>query len=152
MNITEIINGLSGRAGRNVHVEWARPAKKRKAYESLDIQKRVSCAVRGGLDYANLRSVREEIASGERDEVQELPWGEWVQFPIHIAHKGKDYVRFYPPSGGFTGIQAPKVEWLMNGSPVSFAEVAPYLLASEQPDDNNPKCFNVCAEHVTVLR
>lgn len=46
-----------------------------------------------GVDFANLAKVQEGIANGERGEVQPLPWGEWVEFPYIITHKGNYYLR-----------------------------------------------------------
>lgn len=150
MNISQIVETLAANAGRNIHVEWERDGKKRAAFAGMDIRKRVSCAVRGGINFENLRSVRDGIENGERDEVGGLPWGEWAQFPIHITHKGADYVRLYPASG-FGGIQKPNVEWTLNSAPVSFAEVQPYLLASELPSEDAKECFNIKAESVKIL-
>lgn len=52
---------------------------------------------RTGIKYENLGAVKEAIESGERGEVQPLPWGKWVEYPNKIEHKGVTYVRLYPP-------------------------------------------------------
>ena len=139
MNAQDIVNQLRNHKGQNQKLTWTRPAHTRKAFEGM-ITKTTTAIVRAGIDYANLASIKQGIESGERDEVGPLPWGEWIEFPFTIGHKGNEYVRLYPSS--FAGM--PKTTtWAMNGKPVSFADVAPYLLASELPkdDDDKPACF-----------
>jgi len=129
MNANEIIGQIEYRKGRNVKVTWQRVAKTLKGASSLLIVKRTAAWVRSGIDYANLKVVKDGIATGERGEVQPLPWGEWIQFPFIIGHKGMEYVRLYPAS--FENL-VPKVEWSINGRPSSYESVEQYLLSSEK--------------------
>ena len=147
MNATEIISQIESRRGRHVKVTWQRPAKLLKAAESIVVSKRTSAWVRSGIDYANLSVVREGIANGQRDEVQPLPWGEWIQFPFIIGHKGTEYVRLYPAS--FDNLR-PEVEWSINGRPSTYEKVEQYLVSSEKQKgrEDQPLCFTVKAESV----
>jgi hypothetical protein len=63
------------------------------ASKGVELEKTTSGVFRAGINFANLASVKEGIANGERGEVQSLPWGEWVQFPFVIQHKGERFLR-----------------------------------------------------------
>lgn len=149
MNIINIIESLKGHHGQNIRASWQKSCKLLQGYAGNVVTKTTVAVVRGGIDYANLASVREGIASGERDEVQSLPWGEWAQFPVHITHRGADYVRLYPPTGGIS--QMPKVQWQLNGEPVEYAAIEHMLLASEKPKGEKPDCFTVKAENIVSI-
>ena len=147
MKASQIIEQIESRRGRHVKVTWQRVAKTLKGASSLLIVKRTCAWVRSGIDYANLGVVQEGIANGERGEVQPLPWGEWIQFPFIIGHKGVEYVRLYPAA--FDNL-VPSVEWSINGRPASYEAVEPYIQSSEKrkTEDEKPLCFTVKAESV----
>ena len=80
-------------------------------------------------DYASRGPVKAAVASGDRDE-PETP--SWVTRTFKIgavkfweSAKGETYLCI--PTTGNT----PKVQWYLNGQPVDKADVAQYLLASE---------------------
>jgi hypothetical protein len=150
MKASDIVNQVSSRKGQHVQATWQRVAKTLKDCPSL-IVKRTSAYVRAGIEYANLALVKDAVASGQRDEVEGLRWGEWSQYPFIIAHKGKEYVRLYPAV--FDNLSTPHVEWSMDGKPVTYEQVEPYLLASEKRKDNEdrPLCFTLNAEDVIAL-
>ena len=113
------------------------------------IVKRTSAYVRAGIAYANLAVVKEAIATGERGEVEQITWAEWIQYPFILRHKRtmQEYVRLYPAS--FDNLKA-EVEWSIDGKPATYGQVAPYLLAKEKHKDNEsaPLCFTLKAEDV----
>ncbi len=148
MKAQNIIATLQNKKGQHVPVTWARQAKTRKDCPFI-VGKRTTAHVRAGINFANLASVKQGIESGERGEVQPLPWGEWVKFPFIIGHKGNDYVRLYPAS--FDNL-VPVVEWTRDGVPCHKSDVAAYLLASELRDsDDQPECFTVKAESIIEI-
>jgi hypothetical protein len=149
MNASEIIQQIENRRGQHVKVTWQRVAKTLKA-ASLVVSKRTSAWVRSGIDFSNLRVVKEGIENGERGEVQPLPWGEWIDFPFIIGHKGMEYVRLYPAS--FDNL-VPEVEWSINDRPSTYEKVEPYLLSSEKrkDEDDKPLCFTVKSESVISI-
>ena len=63
------------------------------AFKGVNLEKITTMVVRTGINFSNLSSVKEGIASGERGEVQSLPWGSWLSFPFIIGHKGEEFVR-----------------------------------------------------------
>ena len=152
MKAIEIIQAVQDRKGQHVKVTWQRVAKTLKGTAQL-ITKRTSAFVRAGIEYANLASVKEAIASGDRDEVQALPsWSEWVQYPFISQHKQtkQQYVRLYPAV--FANLK-PEVEWSLDGKPATYEQVEPYLLASEKrkEDDDKPACFSLKADDVIAI-
>lgn len=150
MNALEIVSNVRNRKGQHVRATWQRVAKTFKDCPLL-IVKRTSAYVRAGIEYANLALVKDAVASGERGEVESLPWGEWADYPFIIAHKGKEYVRLYPAV--FDNLSTPSVEWSIDGKPATYAQVEPFLLASEKrkDDDDKPLCFTLKAEDVVAL-
>lgn len=150
MNIQNIASILAAHKGQNLPVVFERPLKTRKGVEDV-IVKRSRVIVRGGIQYDNMAIVIEGRDNGTLPaENAGLPWGEWVSFPYHIAHKGQDYARFYGASGlDFSA----HVEFYRNGSPVSREEVEPLCLKSEftPRDPNAPEVFTVKAENVVQI-
>ena len=149
MDINEIKEIIKNRKGANLRAIWGKSLKTRKEYKDQLVEKVTSIVIRGGIDFANLGVVKEGIESGERGEVQSLPWGEWGEFPLHITHKGADYARFYPASG----IDFPtKVEYYLNGELATKEAVQSMCLASEFPNrDEAPLCYTVKAENVRAI-
>lgn len=150
MNAIEIIQQIENRRGQHVKVTWQRVAKVLKGAQSLLIVKRTSAWVRSGINFANLGTVQKGIESGARGEVQPLPWGEWMQFPFIIEHKGVEYVRLYPAS--FDNL-IPQVEWSINGRPSTYDKIEQYLVSSEKrkDDEDKPLCFTVKADSVISI-
>lgn len=149
MNANQIVQILQSRKGQNLRAVWRRPMKTRKGVDVL-LEKETSVLVRGGIDYANLGAVQSGIATGERGEVEPLPWGEWTAFPFIIAHKGVDYVRLYPSS--FAN-NRPVVRYFAGGTPTNDIESLKALcLASEfSSDDSAPSCFTLKAENIISI-
>lgn len=146
---------LKAKKGANLSVVFDRPLKTRKGV-SEKITKVTRIVARGGVDYDNLGIVQEKRENGELpSENAGLPWGEWVEFPLHIRHKDVDYARFYPASGiGFK----PEVAYFIDGVEVpktaeGWIQVRSLCLASEFPKrDEAPLCFTIKANNVAMIR
>lgn len=116
-------------------METIRPAKVRKGCP-YTIQKVTQYnGVRFGIEHDNLKQTKQNRASGEAPkENQGLKWGKFVEYPLFIEHKGKDYLRAYAQKDKI------KTKWLMDGVEVPKEKVLPFLLASEtaeRPDIGN---------------
>ncbi len=149
MTVVEIKNILATRKGSNLHAIFGKEMKTRKGVENK-VEKITSIVVRGGIDYDNQAVVKEGREDGTLPEENAgLPWGEWVEFPYHIQHKGTDYVRFYSASGlSFE----PKVEYYLDGIQVDKATIQPLCLASEFPNRQDaPLAMTVKAENVKAI-
>jgi hypothetical protein len=137
--------------GQFVKAAWKSNAKPAAAHKGVLLEKHTIGVVQAGVNYANLSAVKSGIESGERGEVQELPWGEWRSFPYIIEHKGVEYIRLYPSNGHN---HRPKSVFFVNGEEVTKEEYAKYLTASEAKkvldpsDEDRPLCFTIKAENI----
>ena len=149
MNIQDIVSVIKTHKGANLRAMWGKSLKTRKGVLQ-NVEKLTSIVIRGGIDYDNQGVVIEKRENGELpSENAGLPWGEWAEFPLHIAHKGTDYARFYPASGIDFGV---KVEYYLDGVQVDKATVQPLCLASEFPNrEEKPLCYTVKAENVKAI-
>lgn len=150
MEIESIKGILKAKKGANLSVVFDRQLKTRKGIAEK-VTKVTRIVARGGVDYDNLSVVKEKRENGELpSENAGLPWGEWVEFPLHIRHKDVDYARFYPASGiGFK----PQVTYYLDGVEVSKEQVQTLCLASEFPKrDEEPLCFTIKAHNVAMIR
>lgn len=148
MNIENILTTLNSVTGQHVSVTFQSLPKPSAANKELVLKKITTGAFRAGIDYANLSAVKEGIEKGERGEVQSLPWGEWVSFPYHIKHKGKDYVRLYPPVGGF--IQTPKIQYFINDQEVD-KDTFNSKLTPSAAKSKETECFTVAADNIVSI-
>lgn len=149
MTVSEYIKAIETRKGANLSAVWVRQMATRKGIEDV-VEKRVEIVVRGGVEYDNLSRVQERRESGELpSENSGLPWGEWVQYPFHIKHKGVDYVRMYPASGLHF---IPKTTYLLNGVEVTRDTVEPMCLAKEFSRTESPECYTIKADNLVSIR
>lgn len=149
MKIQDAIAQIKKHKGANCSATWIRPLKTLKGITS-NVHKLTVAVVRGWVDYDNLASVQEGRANGDLPaENAGLPWGEWVEFPVHIAHKGMDYLRLYPASGlNFI----PKTTYFVDGKEVSKEEARAICLASEfRVDGEVPTCFTIKADSLVSI-
>lgn len=149
MNIADITTILSTRKGANLSAIIGKELKTRKGVTDC-VEKLTSIVIRGGIDYDNQKAVIEGREDGTLPEENAgLPWGQWVNFPYHIEHKGTDYVRFYSASGlPFT----PKTEYFLNGEMVDKSQIQSLCLASEFPTRTEaPLAMTVKVENVKAI-
>ena len=156
MNIVDIKQTLASKKGANLKATWGKKLKTRKDAIGFKVEKVTSLVVRGGIGYDNLGVVQEGRHIGELPAQNAgLPWGTWVEHPLHIEHKGTDYARFYPASGVnvATGKEfVPEVTYYIDGKVATIDEVKHICLASEFPNrDEKPLCFTIKAENVLAL-
>jgi hypothetical protein len=93
------------------------------------LEKVTTGVFRAGINFANISSVKEGIANNERGEVQPLAWGEWVNFPFVIAHKGENFLRLTVASG-----KVMSVTFKVNGVEVSREEFETHLIPSARSE------------------
>ena len=155
----KILAALS-QAGSNSRVVWARKLKTLRDVPCI-VEKFTSAVVVSGVDYANRKNVREGIESGERGEVQALPWGEWIDFPRVIGHTKKgtsdyaEYIRLYPLSeaqiAAFPAFK-PETLYFIDGVPATADECKKLCLASEFRTDDKPiECFTLNVDAIQTV-
>lgn len=98
---------------------------------------------RTGVDFANLSSVKEAIAKGERGEVQSLAWGAWKVFPFIIGHKGSDYCRITTSPS-----HKPSVAYFVDGVEVSKEHYLSMLPPSKRKPSEPSEVFTIKAENI----
>ena len=108
------------------------------SFKQHDITKVVLCTVRTGIEYKNLKSVKESDI-----EVQSLPWGEWADYPYLITHKGNRYIRLYLGN-------SMKVFYLVDGVKVS-KQKALSMLPKTKPSEK-PACSTVKESGLVSLK
>jgi len=106
------------------------------AHKEKQLSKITTGRFRSGIDYANLKSVQDGIASGERGEVEPLPWGEWALFPWIILHKGVEYLRLYPVQDA-----AMDVLYVVDGANVTKEQFQELLTPSQRAEKPAPACI-----------
>ena len=121
------------------------------------VTKEVTTTVRKGIEYANIKHVREElIAKGnytidpQTGEVMVFPdslrWGEYVEGyeGLLIKHKDKFYVRFY------TSPNRAKVTYFLNGEEVTKEELREkqILINSYWTKDSVEDCMTVTVDNI----
>jgi len=130
-------------AGYMLSVVFTTEKKPAAAHKGVRLSKRVRGIFMAGTDYSRLPAVRDAIASGERGEVQPLPWGEWESFPYVIRHKGERYYRLYPVADTVL-----TVTYMVDGEEVSREVWAGFLTPSERAkmeSGDRPDCITVKA-------
>lgn len=152
LSANEILEKILNTKGSFVKANWKSNPKPAAAHKGVLLEKVTSAVCRAGINFANLSAVKAGIESGERGEVQELPWGTWKQFPHVIEHKGEEYIRLYPSDGN--NHHATSL-YYTNGVEVTKEEFAKYLTPSEakkllEPsEEDRPLCFTV--KRVNIL-
>lgn len=149
MNISDkaksLIESIKTCKGQFIRASYKTTVKTAAKHRDVTIIKTVEGVFKTGIDFSNLAAVKEGIASGERGEVQGLAWGEWLEFPWVIGHKGAEYLRLYPvPS------VVPHVEYRIEDGPgpedvwhsTTKEQVAQYLTPADankllNPDPND---------------
>jgi len=128
--------------GQFLAVKFRSDKKPAARFKGHRLAKVVSGVFRAGIHFANLGSVIDGIENGERGEVQGLAWGEWIDYPYVIAHKGAEYYRLYPVPGGRI-----TVEYSVDEKIVSREVFAGYLTPSDAAERDIPPCITVKAEN-----
>jgi hypothetical protein len=130
---------LMSRKGQIVTVTTTRPVKMRKGQAEVMKTSQFQCRV--GVNYDNIAAVKEGRANGELPaENAGLPWGEWLEFPYTIGHKGETYVRCTMLNNGFR--RAPEFA-LLDGTVVDKETVRAGALASEFREGDDNAVFNI---------
>lgn len=140
-------NLLMSRKGQIVTLVTERPLKVRKNQEAITKRSEFQCRV--GVTYDNIQAVKDKRATGELPAVNAgLPWGEWVDFPYVIAHKGEYYLRCTMLRNAFR--KAPT--YTRNGVEITAAEAQLAALASEFGQGDNNDVFNIKVSSIREVR
>lgn len=133
--------------GNFISVEFESPKKPAAAHKDKTLVKKAKGVFRAGIDFSNLKEVKEGIANGERGEVQGLKWGSWLKFPYLIEHNGEVYVRLYP-----TANCKIEVEYNVNGEKTTKEVFNSFLRPSDIAESGEvPQCLTIKASNIKKL-
>lgn len=142
----DLISKIEKCRGQYIRARFTSIVKPAAASKHHALSKITEGAFRSGIDYANLKQVKEGIASGDRGEVESLPWGEWLQFPWVIGHKDTEYLRLYPVEG-----QKMNVIYIVDGQTVDKEQFQEHLTASQKFDGPPPACITKKISEIDFL-
>lgn len=145
MNNSSLLSTVQNTAkGVFVPITWERDCHTRKGV-TVNVRKRTSGVVRVGIDYDNVRDVRDGRENGTLPaENNGLPWGQWEVFPLSILHKECRYFRFYFATGADGKRDRLHVSYFLDGKPIE-KEVLKEMgicLAKEFPDEKPDEEMN----------
>ena len=148
MNHNQVMQAISETPkGANIIVSWERPAKTKKSFQGI-VNKQVRMVGRIGVQYDNLKAVKEKRESGELPaENQGLAWGQFLVYPYLIGHKGKEYLRLYH---GTSKIPYNTAKFFVDGTEVEKSAIEDILLASEKIPCQGD-CFVVQLDYITQI-
>ena len=140
---------LLSRKGQYVTLSTRRPVKMRKGQP--EVFKLSTYTVRVGVNYDNIKAVQIKRADGTLPaENAGLPWGEWVDFPYTIAHKGEMYLRCTMAHN--TAHKATTAYQLADGSAIDPVDVRVMALASEFKEGGSDNdVFNIKVSSITQI-
>lgn len=127
---------------------WERQLPVRKAYADNIVTKRSSGVVRCGISYDNMKSVQIKRADGILPaENAGLKWGEWLQYPNFIQHKGNIYLRCAESPNNKI-----KTEYFLNGRPVEKSEIEGICTKAAFTNHENLDVFTINVENILAIR
>jgi len=132
--------------GNFISVSFRSEKKPAASFKGTILEKRIEGVFRAGISFENLSSVKEGIESGERGEVQSLPFGEWERYPYIVKHIDKNgvfsrYIRLYPTPNCVL-----KVQYLVNGVESTKEQFLSFLTPSDRAKAENgekPECITI---------
>lgn len=143
----QLLNTLLSRKQQIVTVSTERAMKVRKGEDAIVKRSEFQCLV--GVVYDTIPEVVARRESGELPaENQGLPWGEWVEFPYVIAHKGEYYVRCTRAETAFQR----RAEFIRNGELITREEAQAACLASEFREGDDSVIFNIKVSSIRDLK
>lgn len=141
-----VIDHIKSCKGQFIRVRFTSNVKGSASSKLKALSKITEGIFRSGIDYANLKKVKDGIESGERGEVESLPWGEWLLPPWIIGHKDTEYLRLYPVDG-----QKMDVTYIVDGQTVDKATFQSYLTPSQCAEREAPACITKKLNEISIL-
>lgn len=145
--IQGFLDTLTSRKGQIVTIQTTRAMKVRKGQDPIQKHSEFQCRV--GVNYDNIQAVKDKRAEGQLPaENAGLPWGEWVDFPYFIAHKGEYYVRCTVLRNAHR--KAPS--YTQNDVEITKEQAEVMCLASEFREGNDNDVFNIRVSSIRSVK
>jgi hypothetical protein len=111
------------------------------AHKARKLEKVITGVFRVGINYSNMKAVIEK--RGGSVEPQPLPWGQWVDHPYVIIHKGQYYFRVTPQWRDIS------ITYFVDGFAVNKEIFVTFLIPSEAKRSGElPLCLTVKAQTI----
>ena len=144
---TKLVASLENSNGQFRSVTFKSNPPPAAAHKGVVLEKVTTMVVRTGVNFSNLSSVKSAIASGERDEVGKLPWGNWLKFPFIIGHKDEEFVRLTTVKDA-----KPSTIFKVNDVVTSREEFNSFLTPSAaKPSESVPEVLTVKVKNILTI-
>lgn len=138
---------LLSRKGQIVTLVTERDCKVRKGMDPVRKRSEFQCRV--GVNYDNIQAVKDKRADGTLPaENAGLPWGQWVEFPYVIEHKGEYYVRCTVLRNNFRKAAT----YSVHGDEITKEQAQIMCLASEFREGDDNDVFNIKLSSVVEVK
>ena len=139
-NSQAFVEACKTRKGQFIELTFRSTPTPNKDNKGKVLVKETSGIFRTGINYANLKPIKEAVEAGERDEVGSLPWGAWAVFPLVIVNGEKEYLRIT-----ISPFHRPSVRYSVDGVEVSKEHFESNLPPSKRskPEDKPTLIFNI---------
>ena len=114
---TTAFRAALNQAGAFQAFAWRSAVKPAAAHRGVSLVKITEAVARTGVEYANL-------GVNEGQDTGSLPWGEWLDYPYVVGHKGSEYGRLYLNDGQI------RTRYYVDGREVGRDEFGQYLTPS----------------------
>jgi hypothetical protein len=154
LSANDIFNKIMSSKGRFVKVRYRSNPKPKAEHKGVDLEKITTTIIQSGVEFKNLKVVKEAIQSGERGEVGELPWGQFLEdfYPYIITHKDTLYLRMTPSQ---TGNHKGHTDYFVDSKQVTKEEFSKFLTNSEasklMENSEGPIVYNIKLENLLDL-
>lgn len=142
-----MLNKLLSKKGQIATLTTERAMKMRKGQPTVTKRSTFQCRV--GVNYDNIAAVKEKRAEGTLPaENAGLPWGEWLEFPYTIAHKGEVYFRCTAMRNNVPS----KTMYFIEGVEIDRDTVQAMCLASEFKESTDNDVFNIKVSSILTVK
>ena len=142
-----MLDKLFAKKGQIATLTTERDMKMRKGQPLVTKRSTFQCRI--GVNYDNIAVVKDKRADGTLPaESAGLPWGEWLEFPYTIAHKGEVYFRCTMLRNNFI----PKTTFYLDGYEIDKEDVKVMCLASEFIEDRSNDVFNIKVSSIMEVK
>lgn len=129
---------------------WMSNQKPAAAFKNVRLSRSTSSVIRTGIEFKNLKDVKEGIANEERPEVGPMLNSEWILYPF-LAKTTKDNLvfRVYPVKGAKMN-----TSFFVDEIEVAEDVYMGYLTPSDQRkfhERENRECFSVNVENIELF-
>jgi hypothetical protein len=130
LSANQVFQKIMSSKGRFVKIRYKSNPKPKAEFKNLNLEKITTTIMQSGVEFKNLKVVKEAIASGVRGEVGELPWGQYLSdfYPYIITHKDVLYLRVVPSQ---TGNHKGQTDYFCNSNKITKEEFSTYLTNSD---------------------